>query len=190
VSWEDKEVIFHFPEIGTSSTELWRHRGELRTCPQSKKGLPLFQPRDLRGPALWFLGYAIDEWLQLENGTKPITARLLWSDQSRRLQLVFSPSSLLGAMVCQFAAALHGIWPFRECACCHKFFRLAPGVNRANRLTCSGTCKQYLHKHKVERARELAGQGWPVRKIAKELNVKPRRDKSSVDIVKTWLDKK
>jgi len=92
-------------------------------------------------------------------------------------------------MVYQFAAALHGAWPFRECPCCHKFFRLVPGVNRANRLTCSRTCKQYLHNRRIERARQLHCEGNTPRQIVKELNVKPQGKKSSVDIVRTWIDR-
>src|SRR5262249_41673165 len=89
----------------------------------------------------------------------------------------------------QFAAALHGAWPFKECAYCHKFLRLEPGVNRANRLTCSHTCKQYLYNRRIESARQLHAQGRTVRQIAKELNVKPHGKKSSLEIVKTWIDK-
>jgi hypothetical protein len=190
VSWKGNEVIYRFPKIGTEATEKWRHRGQLHQCPRSSKGLPLFQPGDLRGPALWFLGYAIDDWLrELEHWEKPIAPRIVWSEEDRRPQFVFGPSSLLGAMICQFAAALHGAWPFKECAYCHKFFRLAPGVNRANRLTCSHTCKQYLHNRRVERARKLHAEGRTVRQIAKELSVKPQGQKSSVEIVKTWIDK-
>src|SRR5580700_715745 len=44
VTWKGDEVIYRFPKIGTGSTELWRHRGELRLRPQSKKGLLLFRP--------------------------------------------------------------------------------------------------------------------------------------------------
>jgi hypothetical protein len=190
VSWQGEEVIYRFPKIGTPATELWRHRGQLRQRPQSKKGLPLFKPGDLAGPALWFLGYAIDDWMrELEKWEKPIAPRIVWSEEDSRPRFVFGPSSLLGAMICQFAAAVHGAWPFKECACCHRFFRLQPGVNRANRLTCSHTCKQYLHNRRVERARALHAEGRTVRQIAKELKVKPQGEKSSVDIVKTWIDR-
>jgi hypothetical protein len=191
VSWEGNEVVYRFPKIGTSQNEMWRHRGQLRQCPQNKKGLPLFKPGDLRGPALWFLGYSIEDWFrELEGMRKPVAARMVWSERDKRPQFVFGPSSLLGAMVCQFAAALHGAWPFRECAHCHKFFRLAPGINRANRLTCSTTCKQYLHNDRVERARELNAEGRTVRQIVKELNVNSHGKRTSVDIVKTWIDRK
>jgi hypothetical protein len=190
VSWKGNEVIYRFPKIGAEATELWRHRGQLRQCPRSRKGLSLFQPGDLAGPALWFLAYAINDWLsELQQWNKPIAPRMVWSEENNRPQFVFGPSSLLGAMICQFAAALHGAWPFKECACCHKFFRLAPGVNRANRLTCSHTCKQYLHNRRVERARQLHAEGRTVRQIANELSVKPQGQKSSVEIVKTWIDK-
>jgi hypothetical protein len=190
VSWEGDEVIYSFPKIVIGANEPWRHRGELRLCLQSKKGLPLFQPGDLVGPARWFLCHAIENWLRTLEGTqKAIAPRMVWSEAECRPQFVFSPSSLLGAMVCQFAAALHGAWPFKECAFCHKFFRLAPGVNRANRLTCSHTCKQYLHNRKIERARQLRADGRTIRQIVKQLKVMPNRKKSSLDIVKNWIHK-
>jgi hypothetical protein len=167
---------------------MWRHRGQLRQRPRGKKDVPLFQPGDLHGPALWFLGFALEYWLrELEGFGKPIAPRMVWSEEDSRPRLVFGPSSLLGAMVCQLAVALHGAWPFQECACCHKFFRLAPGINRANRRTCSSTCKQYLHNRRVEHARALHAQGRTIRQIVQELNVKPHGTKSNVEIVKTWV---
>jgi hypothetical protein len=189
VSWQGDEVLVRFPKIGTGSTETWRHRGQLRQRPQDNKGRPLLRPGDLLGAARWFLGLAIDEWLrELAGWQQPIAARMLCSEGGR-VRFVFAPSSLLGAMVCQLSAALHGAWPFQECAYCHKFFRLQPGVNRANRLTCSHTCKQYLHNGRVRRAQELHAEGWTVRQIAKELRVKPRGAKSNVEIVKTWIER-
>jgi hypothetical protein len=143
VRWQGEEIVYYFPKIGTGSDEIWRHRGQLRQRPLGKRGVRLFQPGDLRGPALWFLSYAIEDWLRvLEVFRKPIAAHMVWSEEDRQPRLVFGPSSLLGAMVCQFAVAVHGAWPFQECDYCHKHFRLAPGVNRANRRTCSATCKQ------------------------------------------------
>jgi hypothetical protein len=188
VRWERDEIIFNVPKVATGIHDKWRHRGQLRQRPCGKRGLPLFQPGDLRGPALWFLGFAIEGWLrELEVMKQPIAPRMVWSEEDTRPQLVFAPTSLLGAMVCQFAVALHGAWPFQKCACCHKFFRLEPGVNRANRRTCSSTCKQYLHNSRVERARQLRAEGWTIRQIVKELSVKPQGNKSSSDIVKSWI---
>jgi hypothetical protein len=69
-------------------------------------------------------------------------------------------------------------------------FRLQPGVNRANRLTCSQTCKQYLHNRRVQRARTLHAEGRTFRQIAKELQVKPQGNKSSVAMVRSWIARK
>jgi hypothetical protein len=120
----------------------------------------------------------------------PIAVHLVWSEQDHRPQLVMSPSTLLGAMVCQFAAAVHGAWPFQKCAYCYKFFRLAPGVNQANRRTCSPTCKQYLYNRRAKQARQLRAEGWTVHEIVQELQVKPHRGKSSVEIVNSWIARK
>jgi hypothetical protein len=188
VRWEGDEVVFSFPPIGTGQTETWRHQGQLRKRLLGKKETPLFQRGNLVGPARWFLGHAIDDWLgELQHWGKPIAPRMAWSEKDGRPQLVFGPTSLLGAMVGQFAAALHGAWPFQDCAHCRRIFRLQPGVNRANRLTCSSTCKQYLHNGRVARARELHAEGWSVPQIVRELRVKPHGNKSSVEIVKGWI---
>ena len=120
-------MVFSFPAITRWGTGDWRHRGEYRECPKNQEGLPLFRPADVRGPARWFLGFAIEEWLRfLETFRRPIVARVVWSERDHQPRFVFGPRSLLGAMVCQLAAAVHGTWPFQECAFCHKFFRLAP----------------------------------------------------------------
>jgi hypothetical protein len=186
--WEGEEIVYRFPKIGTGSDETWRHRGQLRQRPLGKREVPLFYPGDRRGPALWFLGYAIEDWLRvLEVFRTPIAPHMVWSEEDRRPRLVFGPSSLLGAMVCQFAVALHGAWPFQQCDYCHKYFRLAPGVNRANRRTCSSTCKQYLYNRRVARARQLYAQGRTIRQIVQELNVKPQGNKSNFAIVKAWV---
>jgi hypothetical protein len=188
VRWEGDEVVFSFPPIGTGPTETWRHQGQLRKRLLSKQETPLFQPGDLVGPARWFLCHAINDWLdELQHWRRPIAPRMVWSDKEGRPQFVFGPSSLLGAMVGQFAAALHGGWPFQECDHCHRFFRLQPGVNRANRLTCSSTCKQYLHNGRVHRARELQAEGRSLRQIVKELRVKARGKKSAEEIVQGWI---
>jgi hypothetical protein len=191
VLWENDEVVFRFPAIDQGGSGDWRRHGQYRQRLQSKTGKPLFRTGDLCGPAEWFLASAIENWLRtLENFGKPVATRMTWSEQLKQPQLVLSPSNLLGAMICQFAAALHGAWPFQECAFCHKFFRLAPGVNRANRRTCSITCKQYLHNDRVEKARQLHAKGWTARAIVKELQVQPHRGKSGVDLVKHWIESK
>jgi len=185
--WEGKEIVFGFPKIGTSARETWRHRGELRESPLNQQGLPLFKPGDLRGPTWWFLVYAINDWFDEFKKYTPVAPKMIWSEEAHRPQFVFGPSSLLGVMVCQFAAALHGGWPFGECAQCHKFFRLAPGINRANRRTCSRTCKQYLYHRRVEDARRLHARGLTDSQIAKELSVRPQGNKASIEIVKSWV---
>ena len=145
-------------------------------------------PGALSAQAAWDRG-STSGWRNSSIGDSPSFPKCS-AEANRRPQLVFGPRTLLGAMVCQFAAALHGGWPFQECARCHKFFRLQPGVNRANRLTCSHTCKQYLYDRRVQRAGELRAAGRTIRQIVNELNVKPRGKKSSSELVKSWIDRK
>src|SRR5262245_35031325 len=95
VSWEGDDLVYRFPKIGTGATETWRHRGFLRQRPQNQKGLPLFRPGDLVGPALWFLGHAINEWLQeLQHWGKPVVPQVLWSEANSRPELIFGPRTL------------------------------------------------------------------------------------------------
>ena len=192
VSWKSDEITFRFPKIGTTATEQWRHRGVRRERLKNKQDSPLFRSGDLVGPARWFLCYAIDYWLGELQVYRPIAPRMIWSEKDSRPQFAFGPSSLLGALVCQFAAALHGGWPFQECAFCHRFFRLAPGVNRANRLTCSRACNLTCTTGRSERGTSpvFHAEGWTVRHIVMELKVQPQGKKSSLDIVNGWIRKR
>jgi hypothetical protein len=191
VGWAGDELAFRFPPIGEGSSETWRHRGELRVVPRNNDGPPLFRRGEVLRPARWLLSFAIDDWLQELHGMRrPVAPRMVWSEADSQAQLVFGPTSLLGAMVCQLAAAVHRGWPFQECARCHRFFRLEPGVNRANRRTCSHTCKQYLYNQRVQRAQSLHAEGWTVPAIVKELQVKPQGKRSGAEVVRTWIDRR
>jgi transposase len=55
-----------------------------------------------------------------------------------------------------------------------------PGVNRANRLSCSASCRQRGHRLRVKRAQELHAQGMTPREIAKVIG-------SGVKSVKHWI---
>jgi hypothetical protein len=190
VRWENDEAVFTFPAITYWGSGDWRHLGTYRERITSERGSPLFKNGDTRGPTYWFLASAIEDWLRtMETFAKPVALHMTWSEELQQPQLVLKPTTLLGAMVCQLAAALHGHWPFQECARCHKFFRLAPGVNRANRLTCSITCKQYLHNQRIRDARDLFARGRTVREIVTALKVKPHKGRTAFEIVKNWIDK-
>jgi hypothetical protein len=89
-------------------------------------------------------------------------------------------TGLLEAMYLQFAWALCGQKRCRRCQGCGTWFELAPGVNRADRLTCSVSCRVRVSRERRDRARELRAQGKSVGEIAQEIG-------STVSKVKQWI---
>jgi hypothetical protein len=71
---------------------------------------------------------------------------------------------------------------FQQCTACGKWFQLAPSVNRADRTTCSSSCRFIAYRRRRRRAVELHGKGWSIKKIAKEIG-------SDISKVKQWVSK-
>ena len=140
---------------------------------------PLFAEGDLAGPALLLVQRHIN-W-RLDGAVSP---RLYWSMARRRPELTYVPGGLLEAMYLQFAQAIgQGKRPqYRQCPVCERFFEVARGAARSNRKACSGTCRTYLYRRRMARARELHGEGKSTREIAKEL-------KANLSSVKKWIAK-
>jgi hypothetical protein len=69
---------------------------------------------------------------------------------------------------------------FQQCKACEKWFQLSPGVNRADRATCSPSCRFTLYRRRKQHAFQLREVGWSIKRIAKEVG-------STVDKVKQWL---
>jgi hypothetical protein len=106
---------------------------------------------------------------------------LAWDPARRRV--VWAPlslESLWDAICLQFAAAVEGNKDYQECQGCGRWFELAPGVNRAGRLTCSDSCRQKVFRERRALARRLVDEGVPIREIARRLG-------SSVDTVSRWV---
>jgi hypothetical protein len=99
-----------------------------------------------------------------------------------RPAFVIAPTSLWGLLVLQFAKAVEGERRYQRCAVCRRWFLLAPGINRADRQTCSGTCRNRLYFQRQQRAREMHAQGKTPREIARELG-------SDVKKVRAWIKK-
>jgi hypothetical protein len=96
--------------------------------------------------------------------------------------LQIAPSSLWGLIVLQFAKAVEGERRYQRCAVCRRWFLLAPGVNRADRQTCSGTCRNRAYFQRQQRAREMHAQGKTAAEIARELG-------SDLKKVRAWIKK-
>jgi hypothetical protein len=136
---------------------------------------PDCRPGDVVKPAILWLHGTI-------SGTLRLTAApaLLWDVDHNRSVLQDVPRSLLGAVYLQLAAAVYGKRTPRRCQVCGRWFELAPGLNRSDRLTCSNTCRTRAYRQRQDRARQLAAQGKTFKTIAKELG-------ADTATVKKWV---
>lgn len=86
-------------------------------------------------------------------------------------------------IVLHLAEAIGGQHDDQRCVSCSSWFELAPGVNRADRLTCSDSCRQPHYRMRKEKAVEMHAQGKPLREIAQEID-------SDVQTIKGWLSRR
>jgi len=87
---------------------------------------------------------------------------------------------LFAALCLQFALALAGDKHYQQCVSCGKWYELLPGVNRADKQTCSQTCPTRLYRQRKQRALALHAAGKTARAIARELEAK-------VEAVTKWI---
>jgi hypothetical protein len=97
-----------------------------------------------------------------------------------RVQARFGHEHLLGFMFFQFALSLIEGRKFRRCDGCGRWFRLAPGVGRADKTACSPSCRFQQYRRRRRRAVELHGAGWTPKRIAEEVG-------STVAKVREWI---
>jgi hypothetical protein len=116
-------------------------------------------------------GYTFETDLRLQ---------LSWNAASKGGEVHAVPKNLFAAMCLQFALALAGNKNYLRCVSCGKWFELLPGVNRADKQTCSQTCRTRVYRQRKERAMALHAQGKTARAIARELDAK-------VDVVTKWI---
>lgn len=172
----------------------WDEEGEIRL-----RNLPLMSKAKLGGP----FGYrSIDlEYRGVRQGDVVGVAHVFLSDALNNAlhelvspwlycdgatgQTVFSfrVPSLWAAILLQFAQAIGGEHHYQQCPSCSRWFELAPGVNRANKQSCSDSCRQRLYRQRKERAVQLHQEGKTASEIARELD-------SDVTTVKGWLKRK
>jgi Putative ATPase subunit of terminase (gpP-like) len=109
-----------------------------------------------------------------------VSPQLLWDPERDREELKDVPSSLLGAIYLQLAEAVFGKAPPRPCPVCGRWFDVSPKKNRADRVTCSRTCRTQAYRRRRYRARDLFAEGVSLKKIAKELG-------TDVETVEKWV---
>jgi hypothetical protein len=117
------------------------------------------------------LGYTFETDLRL---------KLSWNAAAKGGEVHAIPRNLFAALCLQFALALAGNKHFQQCVSCGKWYELLPGVNRADKQTCSQTCRTRLYRQRKLRALALHAEGKTARAIAHEQEAKP-------DAVAKWI---
>jgi hypothetical protein len=103
--------------------------------------------------------------------------------EKRRLLLATFPQNLIHGLWLQFMRAVDGNRKHRICPTCKRWFELAPGLNRADRTTCSNSCRTRAYLQRQKQAVEMHAAGKKVDKIAKKLG-------SDVATVNKWISSK
>jgi hypothetical protein len=137
-------------------------------CPVPNDLVDIVKPGDLIAPVLWYIQDALDITLRGR-----LEYRVRWDREQGRPIQSYEPKTLIEAIYLQFAETVAGRRRQQKCQGCGRWFELAPGVNRADRLTCTSACRQRAHRGRVARARELYAEGRSVKAIAAVLGSDP-----------------
>jgi hypothetical protein len=185
VRWDGDTVVFRLPPSEPFILDLigW-DKGEIAWPPEdyATPDGPLFKRGELQRPAKVF----VQEHLSRALKGRSVTYELAWSVRHDRPVLQARPPSLLGALFFQFAKAVtdpEGGFRYSHCQRCGKRMALAPGVNRADRTTCSDSCRALLYRQRQKQARQLHAAGKTAKEIAQELG-------SNAKTVKGWVSKR
>jgi hypothetical protein len=146
---------------------------DIRPIRQKQKRRETVSRNELADAAVMRLYHAISP-------TRRFEAEGRWNSLSEKVELRIKYADLRSFMFFQLGHALLGGRRFRQCAACGKWSLLQPGINRADRTTCSGYCRIKLYRQRRTKAEELHRQGWSLQQIVKEIG-------SDVSTVKQWL---
>ena len=111
---------------------------------------------------------------RLSEHTRP---RLLFQDNSPRLEIVIMPTDLIDALWLQFALAINGLKHFIKCSRCGAPFELSRDKRtgkRADAQFCSVRCRVGHYRGRIEEARRLRSTGLSPKEIARRLNTNER----------------
>jgi hypothetical protein len=103
-----------------------------------------------------------------------------WNPVTGNVEVRLQCGDLLDFMFVQLGVALLHGRRFGQCPVCGTWSLLAPGVNRADRTTCSGYCRLKRYRQRRAQAVALQLRGWAPVQIAKEIGAELAK-------VKTWL---
>jgi hypothetical protein len=130
---------------------------------------------DVRTPATLFVLGLINERLPR------LVGPCLFLDHKRnRVVRQDMPLNLLGAIYLQFASAVLEQTAPRTCPKCGRWFDVAPGASRADRIFCSDTCRIRNFRERQRQAVQLHAEGNTPKEIARQLD-------ATVKSVKGWI---
>jgi hypothetical protein len=106
-----------------------------------------------------------------------------FNTKTKLVQARFEHDDLFGFMLFQFGLSLIEGRQFRQCGFCGQWFRLAPSTARADKATCSDSCRYQLYRRRRRRAIQLHDEGRTAKQISKALG-------SDVSTIKKWLQER
>jgi hypothetical protein len=175
-SQELQPLTSPFPKAADPESAKWFQRAAVGLPQRIPAALQdLIRAGDLGGPVLWYLQEHLDQALRGR-----VRYRMTWDRDSRWPALQPMPADLITAIYLQLALAITEPRKHYRCQACGRVYELAPGLNKANRTTCSAACRQRLHRERYTRTLELHAQGRPENAIAEETG-------ASLAAVKRWI---
>lgn len=113
-------------------------------------------------------------------GCLDLHAAATWNSRKKSVDVRLRYWGIWEFMYAQMCIALVQGWKFQQCVACGKWFQLSPGVNRADRSSCSPSCRFTLYRRRKQQAQGLHEEGKTPKQIAREVG-------SSVETIKNWL---
>jgi hypothetical protein len=162
--------------LGTLTEEELRAVAERRNKPGARGTPPGITAGEYAHVALARIGYVL---LTRRGFFENLTLEGDWGPKGG-VWARFRHDHLWGFLLFQFGMSLIEGRRFRRCEGCGKWFPLAPSVNRADRTTCSDSCRYQQYRRRRLRAIEMHDAGKTAKQIAKELG-------SEVNAVKGWV---
>jgi hypothetical protein len=101
---------------------------------------------------------------------------------TRQIRARFRHDHLLGFMQYEVVLSLFQNRRFRQCAACGIWFQLERTVNRADRATCSNSCRGHAYRQRMRQTIELHQAGKTPKVIAAAVG-------SDVSQVREWISK-
>jgi hypothetical protein len=133
--------------------------------------------RDVFKAAWFYLMQLINERLDVD--AKSVLA---WVKATKRVNRVFAPKNLLGALWLQFEQAITGKADYRECEVCGELFDVSGFGRRSDKRYCTDACRAKASREWRKQALEMwaGGKGKSVKEIAEQLGVEEGKVRTCV----------